>query len=135
MDQKGKPELNRHTDKCRISLTQGAFVLISGRLGSIYGYQRVSLLGGLLFTILSLANGFAKSYDSFIAVRALTGVGGGIFMPNAVALITTMVPPGKLRNIFMGFFAASPPIGGLLGAVMAGVFTRWANWTWMFVLM
>ena len=88
-----------------------------------------------LFTVFSLGNGFCTSYDSFIALRALTGVGGGVFMPNAVSIITTTVPPGRSRNLLMGFFAASPPIGGMVGALLAAVFTQWAEWKYMFVLM
>lgn len=42
-------------------------------------------------------------------------------MPNAVATIMLMVPPGRARNVLMGLFAASPPVGGVLGAVFAGV--------------
>lgn len=68
-------------------------------------------------------------------MRALTGVGGGIFMPNAVSIITTMVPPGRSRNVVLGFFAASPPLGGMIGALIAGVFIDYVNWMWLFVLM
>lgn len=116
-------------------LTQGAFVLITGRLGAVYGHQRMALLGCLVFSIFTFANTFCKTYDSFIALRALTGVGGGMFMPNAVAIITTMVPPGRSRNITLGFFAASPPIGGVIGGLLAGVFIEMYHWSWLFVLM
>ncbi|CAG9986339.1 unnamed protein product [Clonostachys byssicola] len=115
------------------SLTQGAFVFISGRLGEIYGHQRLVLVGSAVFTLFSLVNGFAKTYESFVAIRALTGIGGGIFMPNAVAIVTTMVPPGRTRNIALGFFAAAPPIGGVLGGVLVGVFIDLAPWVWLFV--
>lgn len=117
------------------SLTQGAFVLITGRLGAIYGHHRLVLIGSLLFTIFSLANAFTTTYISFIAMRAMTGIGGGVFMPNAVATITTMTPPGKSRNLTLGFFAASPPVGGVIGALLAGVFTEMAEWKWVFVLL
>lgn len=114
-------------------LTQGAFVLITGRLGAIFGHQRLVLLGSLLFSIFTLANAFCRQYDSFIAVRALTGIGGGMFMPNAVAIITTMVPPGSSRNITLSFFASAPPIGGVLGAVLIGVFIEFLDWPWFFL--
>ncbi|KAM0359804.1 hypothetical protein ACHAP4_003412 [Fusarium culmorum] len=67
-------------------------------------------------------------------MRALTGVGGGIFMPNAVSIITTMVPPGQSRNVVLGFFAASPPLGGMVGALMTGLFMDQVNWMWLFIL-
>ncbi|RGP70921.1 aminotriazole resistance [Fusarium sporotrichioides] len=115
-------------------LTQGAFVLVTGRLGAIYGHKQLSLLGCTTFTLFSFVNAFTKTYDSFIAMRALTGVGGGIFMPNAVSVITTMVPPGQSRNVVLGFFAASPPLGGMVGALITGVFMDQVNWMWIFIL-
>ncbi|GKU05807.1 efflux pump antibiotic resistance protein [Fusarium langsethiae] len=115
-------------------LTQGAFVLVTGRLGAIYGHKQLSLLGCTIFTLFSFVNAFTKTYDSFIAMRALTGVGGGIFMPNAVSVITTMVPPGQSRNVVLGFFAASPPLGGMVGALITGVFMDQVNWMWIFIL-
>jgi MFS family permease len=116
-------------------LTQGAFVLITGRLGEIFGHQRMVLLGTALFALFSLINGFCRTYDSFVALRALTGIGGGFFMPNAVALITTMVPPGRTRNLTLGFFASAPPIGGVVGGLLVGVFLELAPWVWLFVIM
>ncbi|KAF4965395.1 hypothetical protein FSARC_6809 [Fusarium sarcochroum] len=114
-------------------LTQGAFVLVTGRLGAIFGHKQLTLAGCAIFTLFTLINGFTKTYESFIAVRALTGVGGGVFMPNAVSILTTMVPPGRSRNVVLGFFAASPPLGALIGGLLTGLFMEKTNWTWLFV--
>lgn len=96
-------------------------MLITGRLGAVYGHQKLTLIGLFIFALGSLVNGFCRSYESFIAIRALTGVGGGVFMPNAVTILTLMVPPGPARNVLLGLFAASPPIGGVIGALAAGL--------------
>ncbi|KAK6834585.1 MFS general substrate transporter [Apiospora arundinis] len=45
------------------SVTQGAFVLISGRLGAVYGHQRILLLGGAILAVFSVANAFCGSYE------------------------------------------------------------------------
>ncbi|KAH6999081.1 major facilitator superfamily domain-containing protein [Ilyonectria sp. MPI-CAGE-AT-0026] len=116
-------------------LTQGAFVLITGRLGAVYGHKQLTLIGCTVFAIFSLVNAFCTGYESFIAARALTGIGGGLFMPNAVSAITITVPPGKSRNLLLGFFAASPPIGGVIGGLMAGIFTQFADWKWLFIVL
>ncbi|KAJ8104359.1 major facilitator superfamily domain-containing protein [Lipomyces tetrasporus] len=120
--------------KFRLSLTQSAFVLVSGRLGAVYGHQKLLLLGGAIIVVFSTANAFCNTYDSFVAVRALTGVGGGILMPYAVATLTIMVPPTKARNITLAAFAASPPVGALIGALLAGVFLQYTAWKWHFIL-
>ncbi len=82
--------------------------------------------------LFSLLNGFCTNYNAFIAMRALTGVGGGIISPNAVAIVTMMLPPGRTRNITIGFFAASAPIGGWLGALFSGLFVQLSNWQYLF---
>lgn len=118
-----------------IRLTQSAFVLISGRLGAIYGHQNLMLLGGAIIILFSIANAFCPTYDSFVAVRALTGIGGGVLMPNAVATLTIMVPPGSARNITLAIFAASPPVGAWIGAMVAGAFLQYSQWKWHFIFL
>ncbi|KAJ0414465.1 major facilitator superfamily domain-containing protein [Aspergillus carlsbadensis] len=116
------------------SLTQSAFVLISGRLGAVHGHSRLLLVGGAMIVIFSIANAFCTTYTSFIAVRALTGIGGGILMPNAVAALTIMIPAGPARNLTLAVFAASPPIGALVGALIAGAVLETTEWKWHFVI-
>ncbi|KAL4879411.1 MFS general substrate transporter [Aspergillus karnatakaensis] len=113
-------------------LTQGTFVLISGRLGAVHGHRHILIAGAVWFVIFTLANGFCKSFVAFNACRALSGIGGALIMPNAVALISTTIPPGRARNITLGFFGASAPIGSYLGAIWAGVFMKFVDWAWIF---
>ncbi|KAG8162144.1 hypothetical protein KVR01_007909 [Diaporthe batatas] len=115
------------------SLTQSTFVLISGRLGAVYGHKQTLLVGGAIISAFSLINAFTPTYTAFVAVRALTGIGGGLIMPNAVAMITIVVPPGRTRNLTMGFFAAAAPVGGWVGGLIAGLFMLTPNWQMMFV--
>ncbi|KAF1735901.1 putative MFS-type transporter [Beauveria bassiana] len=113
------------------SITQSTFVLVSGRLGAIYGHHRLSLIGLGMFGIFSIVNGFCRSFASFVAVRALSGIGGGIYMPNAITALGLMVPPGPTRTLLYGIFAAAPPLGGLVGALFAGLCAEWEGmWSW-----
>ncbi|KAM5349526.1 hypothetical protein ACJ41O_006031 [Fusarium nematophilum] len=122
------------TPLLRQGLTQSAMVLISGRLGAIYGHNRSLMVGGAIIVIFSLANAFATTYESFVAMRALTGIGGGLLMPNAVASLMLATPPGPARNATLAVFAASPPVGALLGALLAGVFLEETEeWKWLFI--
>jgi MFS family permease len=111
-------------------LTQGTFVLISGRLGAVYGHKNVLLAGGAWFMLWSIVNGFMKDFAGFVIARAFTGVGGALIMPNVVALIAITCPPGKLRNISLGIFGASAPLGGYLGSIIAGAFIEIHQWRW-----
>ncbi|CZR58900.1 related to aminotriazole resistance protein [Phialocephala subalpina] len=69
------------------SLTQGTFVLASGRLGEVYSHRRILLYGVAWLAICSLVNGVFDNFVAFNIVRALSGIGGALIMPNAVAMI------------------------------------------------
>src|SRR5678816_3521708 len=57
-------------------LTFGGFLLLSGRLGDLYGHRRFFLIGIVLFTAASLACGLARTQEFLIAARAIQGLGG-----------------------------------------------------------
>lgn len=40
----------------------------------------------------------------FDACRGLTGIGAGIMLPTAVALLSSAYPPGRNRNLAFGLF-------------------------------
>ena len=105
---------------------------MSGRLGSVYGHKNILLIGGAWFVLWSVVNGFCNSFLLFNIARGFTGVGGALILPNAVAMLAITTPPGRMRNLSMGFFAASAPLGGWLGAVLAGVLVELTPWKWSF---
>ncbi|KAJ5531835.1 hypothetical protein N7527_005228 [Penicillium freii] len=115
------------------ALTQGTFVLVSGRLGDVYGHRELVLVGGAWLTICTLANAFCNNFFAFVTMRALAGLGGALIMPNAVAMISSTNPPGRVRNLSLGLFGASAPVGGYFGALFLGAFLQRTEWKWFFV--
>ncbi|KAJ5462166.1 hypothetical protein N7530_010371 [Penicillium desertorum] len=101
------------------ALTQGTFVLVSGRLGDVYGHRELVLAGGAWLTICTLANAFCNNFFAFVTMRALAGLGGALIMPNAVAMISSTNPPRSL--------------GGYLGALFLGAFLERIEWKWFFI--
>ncbi|KAL4929098.1 major facilitator superfamily domain-containing protein [Aspergillus undulatus] len=115
-------------------LTQGTFVLMSGRLGDVYGHRKMLLGGGAWLVLCTFTSAFChNNFFAFVTMRALAGVGGALVMPNAVAMITITNPPGRVRNLSLGFFAASAPLGGYLSALFLGAFMEQTHWRWFFV--
>lgn len=117
------------------SLTQGAFVLMTGRLGSIYGHKNVLCLGAAWWVLWTLVNGFCNNFIAFNIARALSGIGSAMIVPNAVAIIGVTYPPGRVRNLIFGLLGAGMPIGGWSGALFSGVFTQLTDWKWLFVFL
>ncbi|KFY43543.1 hypothetical protein V495_03903 [Pseudogymnoascus sp. VKM F-4514 (FW-929)] len=113
-------------------MTQGAFVLIGGRYGDVFGYKNVLLSGAAWWMIWSLATGFAKTLIQISLFRGLTGIGAAFIIPNAVALLGHTFPPGKMRNLAMGLFGAMAPIGAAGGCVVAALLAQLTHWKWVF---
>ncbi|KAF1980563.1 MFS general substrate transporter [Aulographum hederae CBS 113979] len=87
-------------------LTQGAFVLVGGRVGTVYGHKNVVLVAGAWWVLFHLISGFMTTLESLAAMRAMSGIGGAFMVPNLIALLTITFPPGKMRNISVGLFGA-----------------------------
>ena len=116
-------------------LTAGAFILMSGRLGAVFGHSRILLLGATWWTVWTLINGFCTHFTVFNVARGLSGIGGAMVVPNAVAVIGTTFPPGTMRNRCLGLFGAGAPVGGWFGALMAGFLAERLPFKWLFVFM
>ncbi|KAL2826018.1 MFS general substrate transporter [Aspergillus pseudoustus] len=113
-------------------LTQGAFVLMGGRVGAVYGHKNTVVVAGVWWVIFHLISGFMRSIISLSVMRALSGIGGAFMVPNAIALLTITFPPGKMRNISVGLFGAMAPIGAAGGSVFPGFFGQLVHWKWLF---
>lgn len=120
------------------SLTAGSFILISGRLGDMFGYKLLFILGFTWFGLWSLICGisnYARSLIFFSFSRAMQGIGPAIVMPNAVALIGAYYPTGLRKNIIMCCFGAVAPSGFVLGSLFTGLFAQLVSWPWFFYMM
>ncbi|KAG9237889.1 major facilitator superfamily domain-containing protein [Amylocarpus encephaloides] len=114
-------------------LTQGAFVLVTGRIGSVYGHKNVLLLGGVWWTLCSLVNGFCtQSLATFAVARAFSGIGAAMVMPNVIATIGITFPPGPWRNYSFGFLGFGAPVAGTAGTAVIAAFMEFVHWKWFF---
>ena len=115
-------------------LTFGGLLLLGARSGDLLGRRRTFLAGIGLFSLSSLAGGFATASWMLLAARALQGVGGALAAPAALALLTTFFPEGAARMRAIGLFTTVSAAGGATGLVAGGLLTEWASWRWvMFV--
>src|ERR1700756_5382851 len=59
-------------------LTFGGFLLLSGRLGDLFGHRRLFLGGGVAFPVASLVCGISSTKGMLVAARAIQGLGGAV---------------------------------------------------------
>src|SRR5438105_4752641 len=80
------------------ALAFGGLLLLGGRAGDLFGRRRVFVAGVILFTLGSLAGGFATTSSWLIAARVVQGIGGAIVAPTALSLVAVMFPEGAQRK-------------------------------------
>jgi MFS family permease len=116
-------------------LMQGAFVLVGGHVGATYGHKKLVVLGGAWWVVFNIVSAFVRDFKAHCAMRALTGIGGGFVVPNAIAALTIAIPPGKRRNVAVGLFGAMAPIGAAGGSAFPGFFVQLVDWKWLYIFL
>ena len=113
------------------TLTFGGLLLLGARAGDILGRRRVFLAGIALFTLSSLAGGFAQNPAELLIARSLQGIGGALASPSALALLMTMFPAARERTRAIGLYTAVSIGGSALGLIAGGMLSEWASWRWV----
>jgi predicted MFS family arabinose efflux permease len=107
------------------SLMVGIFAVISGPFSDRIGRRRILILGTGLMTLALAAHALVVDYWSFVAVRVLAGMAGGILSGAAVSYVGDWFPyerRGWATGWVMSGAAAGQIAGIPLGVVLAGAF-------------
>ncbi|MBO8184618.1 MFS transporter [Streptomyces spirodelae] len=117
------------------ALTFGLVLVPSGRIGDALG-RRTAFLGGLtLFTVASMACGFAQGAGWLVLARLVQGVGGGLLMPQISGMIQQLfrgAERGKAFGMLGSTIGLSTAVGPLLGGLLIAVFGADEGWRWVF---
>jgi EmrB/QacA subfamily drug resistance transporter len=106
-------------------LAMSAVMPIYGKLGDLFGRKYVMLAAIIIFTLGSLACGFAWSMDSLIAARVFQGLGGGGIMVSIFSINADLFEPrerAKYQSYSSLMIMASGSIGPLLGGTLSDLF-------------
>lgn len=114
------------------SLGQIIAMPTAGKLGDQFGRKRVFLGGICVFTLASLACGFADNIYLLVVLRAVQALGGGAFLPSATGIVADHFGPHRDRAV--GMFTSIFPIGSIVGPVLGGVFVSWLGWRAIFLV-
>lgn len=115
-------------------LTLGGFLLLSGRLGDLFGARRVFLGGVVSFTVASAVCGLAPTAGFLVVGRAVQGLAGAAVGAVALALIMGLFSEPAERAKAMGFFGFVMSGGGAVGVLLGGVLTGLLSWHWIFLV-
>ena len=114
-------------------LTSTTTVPLAGKLSDIFG-RKPFFLGGITIMLLTSAGaGTSGSIEELIAWRAVQGIGAGMIMGNAFAIIGDLFPPaerGKYQGLFTGVFG----VASVLGPTLGGYLTDHLSWRAIFYM-
>lgn len=112
-------------------LANAVSLLPFGRLGDLFGYGRVYMLGFALFGASTLVSGLAGSFGILIAARVVQGVSGAMIMATSPAIITAAVVPSR-RGRALGVLATATYLGLTTGPPLGGFVIAALGWRWTF---
>lgn len=104
-----------------------------GRLGDLTGRRRLLLAGILLFTVASVACGFAPTLWTLIVARTLQGLGAAVMMALTMAFVGETVSKEKTGSA-MGLLGTMSAIGTALGPTLGGLLIAGLGWRWIFLI-
>jgi EmrB/QacA subfamily drug resistance transporter len=103
---------------------------IIGKLGDMYGKQRLLVWTLLTLSAGTLLAGLATSLSVLIVARVVQGVAGGIF-PLSFSIVRDEFPAERVAGS-IGLMSAILGVGGGLGLVVGGLIDEHLDWHWLF---
>jgi EmrB/QacA subfamily drug resistance transporter len=110
-----------------------ALTMVGARFGDLFSPKRMYLIGIGVFTVASVACGFAQGPNQLIIARIVQAVGSALMSPQTLSIITKVFPADK-RGAAIGVWgsfsglavAVAPSLGGLLVSAL--------DWRWVFFM-
>ncbi len=105
---------------------------ILGRLGDMYGKEKLLLWTLIMLGLGTLLAGVAHSLGILIIARVIQGAGGGIF-PLAFGIVRDEFPREKVAGS-IGLLSSILGVGAGIGIVLSGVIVENLSYHWLFWL-
>ncbi len=106
-------------------------LLLTHKLGAVWGLKRLFLTGLTVFTVASIFCGMAQSLGEMILFRVVQGLGEAFIMASAQTILFSVYPPQK-RGLAMGIYALGVSFAPALGPTIGGWITQHLSWRWVF---
>jgi EmrB/QacA subfamily drug resistance transporter len=135
------PEIQQelHTSTTTVTYVLTAYLLVAsiatpivGRLGDMFGKERMLVITLIVFAAGSLVAALSSSVAVLIAGRAIQGVAGAVF-PLSFGIIRDEFPAERVAT-GIGLISATFGIGGGAGLVLSGLIVDNLSYEWIFWL-
>ena len=112
-------------------LTSTSFQPLFGRLSDTIGRKPPMVFTLVIFLLSTIWCALAQSMTSFIAARALCGLGAG-GMISLGSIITSDLVPIEIRGAYQSYINIIFGVGSMLGAALGGAIADHLGWRWEF---
>jgi EmrB/QacA subfamily drug resistance transporter len=110
------------------ALVSAAFILISSKLGDLFGRKRAYMVGLVFYAVGALAMVFAQGLAAIIVFWAVVGgLGASLYLPAMQSLIHGNFE-GKARARVFALVGASGAIAAAIGPLIGGFVTTVLSW-------
>ncbi len=136
------PEISRHW---QLAPGEATWAIVSGATGMLFGalvsgwladrFGRVRVICGclILYSIASLTLAISPTYDFFLFVRFIQGLGLGGEVPIAVTYVNELTR-AKGRGRFVLLYEAMFPLGVAVHGLVATLVVPTLGWRWLFAI-
>ena len=100
---------------------------VFGALGDRGSRTRPIAIGVFLWSIATLASGFAGTYAHLLSARAVVGIGEAAYVAIAPALLSDCFPRSQ-RGRVLSVFNMAIPVGAALGYIVGGLMSHHYGW-------
>jgi EmrB/QacA subfamily drug resistance transporter len=114
-------------------LSLAVVIPASAWAGDRYGSKRILLVALAIFTVGSAACGTAMNLPELVVCRVVQGVGGGMLVPVATAMLYRAYPPAE-RARMTRILIVPVLLGPVLAQPLGGLLVQDASWRWAFYL-
>jgi EmrB/QacA subfamily drug resistance transporter len=114
-------------------LSLAVFVPISGWTADRFGARRVFTAAIVVFTLGSIACGFANSLGMLVVARIVQGIGGAMMVPVGRLILLKSFAKSDLVRV-MSWVSVPALIGPIMGPPLGGFIVTYASWRWIFFI-
>ena len=109
------------------------FVLLFGRLGDIYGHERIYMAGLIGFVATSLLCSISPLITLLILFRGLQGIAAALMISVSMGIVKDAFPVGQTGKA-LGIYAVAIAAGLAIGPLIGGFLQTFSGWQAIFLV-